>query len=116
MRTLLQGSAARGAATNPSAPWIGALQVWIAVGTAAVLAVPALRGTDPWFGWLPFWFVIAPAIDLLVLRHRRIARATGAWIRRLRAHRRSARGQAKPLRRRSIRARRGTAPLATGHE
>jgi len=93
-------------ATATDAPWIAALQVWFVVGCAALLCFPALRGMDAWFGWMPFWLVVAPAIDLIALRRRRLARNAGNWLADLRQHRRSGRRQATPLRRRSARPRR----------
>lgn len=96
------------------APWQAALVTWLAVGCAALLLVPALRGVDPWFGWLPFWLVVAPAVDLAVLRRRwlvaRVRGAADAWRRQQTVRRR----QAKPLRaRRSLTASRGTWLRAT---
>jgi hypothetical protein len=99
---------------NPPAPllaetdiasWIALLECWLVAGAVVLLAFPAARGVDAWFGWLPFWLVGAPALDLVVLRHRRIA----AWLRerlsRLRAHRRAAHRQTRPAK---WRARRGS--------
>ena len=100
--------------TGNFAPWQAGLVTWLAVGCAALLLVPALRGVDPWFGWLPFWLVVAPAIDLAVLRRRRLVAcvrgAADAWRRQQTARRR----QATPLRaRRSLAASGGTWPHAT---
>ena len=41
---------------------------WFALGCAALLLVPASRGSDPWLGWLPFWLVGVPAIEWALLR------------------------------------------------
>lgn len=41
---------------------------WFALGCAALLLVPASRGSDPWLGWLPFWLVGVPVIEWTLLR------------------------------------------------
>lgn len=81
-------------------PWIIALSCWLILGCAALVCVPALRGSDPLFGWLPFWLVIAPAIDLAVLRRRSLIARTHDLLARVGRRRRTAR-QARPLRRRA---------------
>lgn len=43
---------------------------WFALGCAALLLMPGLRGDDPWLGWLPFWLVGVPAIEWALLRLR----------------------------------------------
>ena len=72
-------------------PWIIALSCWLVVGCAALICVPALRGSDPVFGWLPFWLIIAPAIDLAVLRRRSLLARTHELLARVGRHRRTAR-------------------------
>ena len=94
---------------NEFAPWFAALRVWLVAGCAACLLIPDARGVDAWFGWLPFWLIVAPALDLVVLRHRQLAghakaRELAAWLARL-ARRRAARRQARPLPRRHSRVR-----------
>ena len=84
-------------------PWIAALKVWLAVGSAVLICFPAARTIDPWFGWLPFWLVVAPTIDLLVLRRRWLAIDAARWLARLRQRRRRSRRQAAPLHRAGIR-------------
>src|SRR5262245_12148402 len=85
------------------APWQPVLLAWLALGAAALLLVPALRGSDAWFGWLPFWLVVAPALDLAVLRRRQglawLRTGMAGWREHLRTHRR----QASPLRTRRAR-------------
>lgn len=97
------------------APWQAALGVWLALGAAALLFVPDLRGTDPWFGWLPFWLVVAPAIDLAVLRRRQGLAWLRAGVCALREHRHAHRRQASPLRARRARSALGawTSPAAS---
>jgi hypothetical protein len=87
------------------APWTTALQVWLLLGSAALICLPELRGTDPWFGWLPFWLIVAPAIDLAVLRRRWLLDRGRYCLARVLQWRRSLRPQARPLRRRSPRVR-----------
>jgi hypothetical protein len=96
--------------SDDMAPWITALSCWLVAGCAALICVPALRGSDPLFGWLPFWLVVAPMIDLAVLRRRSLIARVQDLLARVRRQRRPAR-QAKPLRRRSRMARRAQ-PLA----
>lgn len=92
------------------APWIIALSCWLVAGCAALICVPALRGSDPLFGWLPFWLVVAPAIDLAVLRRRSLIARAQDLLARAGRSRRPVR-QAKPIGRRSRTARRAQ-PLA----
>src|SRR5512141_3299226 len=96
--------------SDDMAPWIIALSCWLVAGCAALVCVPALRGSDPLFGWLPFWLVVAPAIDLAVLRRRSLLARAQELFARI-GHRRRPARQAKPLRRRSRSARRSQ-PLA----
>jgi hypothetical protein len=87
------------------APWIAALQIWLGVGCLAVIVFPALRGVDAWFGWMPFWLVVAPALDLAVLRRRRLLAEAHTLLAHLRRRRRSLR-QATPAYRHHVRKRR----------
>jgi hypothetical protein len=89
-------------------PWINVLLCWFAGGSFLLLVFPGLRGVDPWFGWLPFWLVVAPALDLVVLRHRWIAVRLRAGVSRLQSRRRSSRRQARPMPQRSRRSVRRT--------
>ena len=82
------------------APWLLALSCWLLVGGAALILVPGLRGFDPLLGWLPFWLVVAPALDLAMLRRRRLMAGTLDLLARIDRRRRKSR-QAKPLARRS---------------
>ena len=100
---------ARTRAASDFTPWIAALRVWLVVGCVACLLIPAARGADAWFGWLPFWLVVAPALDLVFLRHRQLAgrtraRELAAWLARL-ARRRATRRLARALPRRHVRVR-----------
>lgn len=88
------------------APWIAALRVWLGAGCLALIVFPALRGVDAWFGWLPFWLVVAPALDLAVLRRRRLVAEAQILLARLRRRRRSLRRQATPAYRHHVRKRR----------
>jgi hypothetical protein len=45
-------------------------QVWLLLGSVALLCVPSLRQANEWLGWLPFWLVVAPLTNLLILRWR----------------------------------------------
>jgi hypothetical protein len=90
-------------------PWIVVLSCWLLAGCAALICVPALRGSDPVFGWLPYWLIIAPAIDLAVLRRRSLLARTHALFARVGRRRRTAR-QATPLRRRVRMVRRPALP------
>jgi hypothetical protein len=76
-----------------------ALWLWLALGVAALLLFPDLRGSDPRFGWLPFWFIVAPLIDLAILRRRWLMAASRAWLVRARHWHRPAH-QARRLQRR----------------
>lgn len=38
------------------------LRRWLALGIAAVVLVPAMRGSSEWFGWWPLWLVGMPAV------------------------------------------------------
>jgi hypothetical protein len=82
------------------APWSRVMSCWFAVGCAAMICIPALRGYDPLVGWLPFWLVVAPAIDLAVLHRRSLIAVAHDLLARVNRRRRTAR-QAKPLRRRA---------------
>ena len=99
------------AAPADFAPWIAALRGWLVVGSVAIAVLPEARGVDPWVGWLPFWLVVAPALDLVVLRRRRLARGASAWLARI-ARRRTWHRQARPLQRHGPRRRRAAAPPA----
>ena len=90
-------------------PWIIALSFWLVAGCAALICVPALRGSDPVFGWLPFWLIIAPAIDLAVLRRHSLLAHTHELLARVGRRRRTAR-QARPLRRHARTLRRPARP------
>ena len=86
------------------APWMLALSCWLLFGCAALLVVPGLRGFDPLFGWLPFWLVVAPALDLAVLRRRRLMAGTLDLLARIERRRRNSRPAPPALRRsRSVR-------------
>jgi hypothetical protein len=91
-------------------PWVFALSCWLITGAAALICVPALRGSDPLFGWLPFWLTVAPAIDLVVLRHRSLIARTRQLLARV-GRRRTPVCQARSLRRRP-RSMRRAQPLA----
>lgn len=73
---------------------------WLALGTIAVIFVPALRGYDTWIGWLPFWLIGAPLINLLALPPHRLAALSQQILVGLRQRRQavSRRNQARPLR------------------
>jgi len=75
--------------------------MWLALGTLALIFVPALRGYDTWIGWLPFWLIAAPLINLLALHPHRLAALVPRFLVGLRQRRQavSRRNQAKPLRR-----------------
>lgn len=77
-----------------------ALWIWLALGAAAMLLIPDLRGSDPLFGWLPFWFVVVPLIDLAILRRSWLAATSRALLVRTRRRRRPARRQALRMSRR----------------
>ncbi|HEX6832421.1 MAG TPA: hypothetical protein VF132_02710 [Rudaea sp.] len=94
-------SAAGRSSAQRADPLDAAVRVWLALGIAAVLCVPALRGTSAWFGWLPFWLVVAPLIDLAVLRRQRLAAASRAFLVSRSRRRRAAPRQARSLRRRA---------------
>ena len=64
-----------------------ALWIWLALGVAAMLLIPHLRGNDPMFGWLPFWLVVAPLIDLAVLRRSWLAATSRTFLVRSRRRR-----------------------------
>ena len=83
------------AVVDGQSPWVVALSIWITAGCAVLICFPAMRAIDPFFGWLPFWLVIAPTIDLIVLRHRRLSARAVAWWTRARQHRRRCRSQAR---------------------
>jgi hypothetical protein len=51
-------------------------QVWLVLGSLALLVLPALRGYSEWIGWLPLWLVIVPAAQLVVLRRRSLLSAS----------------------------------------
>jgi hypothetical protein len=110
-RSLLRSRISQAAVRyDDMAPWIAALSSWLVVGCAALICVPALRGSDPLFGWLPFWLVVAPAIDLAVLRRHRLMACAQDLLARVSRRRRLVR-QARPVRRRSRTARHAQ-PLA----
>jgi len=75
--------------------------MWLALGTLALIFVPALRVYDTWIGWLPFWLIAAPLINLLALHPHRLAALVPRFLVGLRQRRQavSRRNQAKPLRR-----------------
>jgi hypothetical protein len=50
------------------------LIAWLAIGCAAVLLVPAMRGGRLLGATLPFWLVAAPLVDLAWLSRRDLAR------------------------------------------
>ena len=86
------------------APWMLALSCWLLAGCVALICVPGLRGYDPLFGWLPFWLVVAPALDLAVLRRRRLLAGTlDLWARIERRRRTSSAAQRRQRRSRSVR-------------
>jgi len=85
-------------------PWMLALSCWLLAGCAALILVPGLRGYDPLIGWLPFWLVIAPALDLAVLRRRRLLAGTlDLWARIERRRRTASAAQRRRRRARSVR-------------
>jgi len=98
----------RAVLVDDMAPWSTVMSWWFAVGCAALICIPALRGYDPLVGWLPFWLVIAPAIDLAALHRRSLIALARDLLARVNRRRRTAR-QAKPLRRRSRTTRRTVA-------
>ncbi|QBB72248.1 hypothetical protein ELE36_18780 [Pseudolysobacter antarcticus] len=75
------------------------IYAWLALGTIAVIFVPALRGYDAWIGWLPFWLIGAPLINLLALHPHRLAALSQRLLVGLRQRRQavSRRNQAKNL-------------------
>lgn len=48
---------------------------WLALGSAALLCVPAARGTALFGASVPFWLIAAPLIDLAWLERARLCRA-----------------------------------------
>jgi hypothetical protein len=49
------------------------LVVWLVVGCAVVLLVPAVRGGQLFGATLPFWLIAAPLVDLAWLGRDRLA-------------------------------------------
>ncbi len=79
------------------------VQVWLALGTLAVLCIPSLRGENDWVGSLPLWLIGMPAAEWLLLRWRSVAASSSNAFGHLRDRSR--------LRRRPISSRRVRAPL-----
>ena len=67
------------ATSRPVAPARGAVMAWLIAGLVAIAVVPALRGGGTLGATLPFWLVAAPAIDLVWIDRRRLARRFTAW-------------------------------------
>ncbi len=88
----------RSATGNGPDPMIDiVLRRLLLAGLAAVLLVPALRGSSDWLGWMPLWLVGMPLAAWWALHRFRLPALVVALLQRQRLHaRRGAQARRRP--------------------